>query len=86
MARFRLPCPVCGANSSTRHLADGHMPNCPLSVPCPDCRRPIGSWCHGPAGHRAMTLHKARRDASGHTAELASDAAQNSPQDALPGL
>ena len=35
-----------------------------LAVPCPDCRARAGAWCKRPSGHKAIDLHKARRDAA----------------------
>lgn len=35
-----------------------------LAVGCPTCRAAVGRWCKRPSGHRAMDLHKARRDAA----------------------
>lgn len=32
-----------------------------LAVPCPTCRARAGAWCRRPSGHRAMSLHAARR-------------------------
>ena len=33
-----------------------------LAVACPSCRARAGTWCKRPSGHRAMDLHKSRRD------------------------
>jgi hypothetical protein len=34
----------------------------PLAIDCPTCGAKRGSWCKRPSGHRAMTVHAARRD------------------------
>jgi len=38
------------------------------AIPCPTCQAQPGQWCRRPSGHRAMDLHKARRDAADYCA------------------
>lgn len=33
-----------------------------LAFACPSCTAKAGQWCRRPSGHRAMELHKARRE------------------------
>jgi hypothetical protein len=35
-----------------------------LAVACPSCQAGVGAWCKRPSGHRAMDLHRPRRDAA----------------------